>query len=776
MKDDRLLYATRYGGFTPDGRSYVVTNPEPPRDWFNILTNPMYGAFVRVSGRGRSFYNLPDINLVNSENRAFFVRDRDTGEFWSPSGWPARRTLTDFRCVHSPTDTAISSEYLGIHVELRAIVPLAGDVEMWRITVANRSKRTRRISFFSSYPLVLSNGRWPLWYYNVCLFDPRLKAMVAKTACNRSPRGQKYMAILASDPGPVAHDGSELAFVGATRTLAEPVTVENGRLTNSIGRGEATVAAVQHDFRLKPGERKAIHLALGVGNDRRELARTAKRYCHADRYAREWKKLKVFWKKHLGKPIVQTPDAEIDLMTNVWIRRQLVMQVLTERAGSGGRNARNTIQDAFGYLPFDAAPARQRIVDACSYQYTTGLIPMDWPRMPELDLEGRSTYLDGAIWILVLLAAYVRETGDWKFLDRVFVYRDGKTRDSVLDHMIAALRLLVKERGAHGLTLFKGGDWNDPLEAGPKGRGESTWTSMAIVWAINEFLPVLTQCGRAREAAELSAAAAELKRAVNGHCWDGAWYLRGFTDLGRKFGCAKDKEGRIYLNAQTWSVLSGIAPAERAATAMKSANRLCNTRYGAMLLAPPYTEFQPDLGRLTQKLAGVAENASVYNHAVMFKAYAECLMGDGDVAYDTVRRILPTARQNPPEKTLHIPMWMTNCYELACHGVPGRATDLYYTGTVPWFMLVVLEKMLGIRAGFDGLEINPCLPRRWKQCRGVRHYRGGEYHIRIRNPHGLKAARVSIVCDGTALPGNVLPIGKGKHHVEVTLQRHAQAR
>ena len=768
-ENDALRYATRYGGFAPDGMSYVITDPEPPRDWFNILTNPMYGAIVRVSGRGRSFYNTPDINLVSGENRAFYLRDNRTGEYGSPTGWPARRKLADFRCVHAPSGTSISSTYAGVHAKLHAIVPLDGDVELWRITLSNRTRRRRDLSWFSYFPVVLTNGRWPIVYYNTSTFDRPLRAVIARTDCVRSPRGQKYQAILAADPAPVAFDGCELAFLGATRTMAEPVTVEQGRLTNTAGRGEVLAAAVQHDIALPPGGTREIHLVLGVGNNRGDLAALARKYRGPKPFRRELRRLEQFWRKRLETPFLQTPDPALNLLSNVWIRRQFVMQILTERAGTGGRNARNSIQDALGYLPFDAAPARQRILDACGFQYTSGLVPMDWPRMPANDLEGRSTYLDGAIWLVVLLAAYVRETGDWKFLEEVVPYRDGTTRDTVVEHILAALRLLARERGERGLVLFRGGDWNDPLEAGPAGKGESTWTAMAVTWAIHEFAPLLRRGNRVAAADELTAVAADLGRAVNQHCWDGAWYLRGFTDLGRPFGVSTEKEGRIYLNAQTWAVISGIATPERAAAGMKSANRLCQTPYGPIMLAPPYTKLVPDIGRITQKVAGNSENGSIYNHAVLFKAYAECLLGEGDAALETLTQILPTTRQDPPEQTLHVPMWMTTCYEHAHEGHPPRATDLYYTGTVPWYYLVLVEGLLGVKAGFDGLEIRPCLPRKWKQCRIVRQYRGGEYHITIRNPHSLQTGRVRLVVDGEPVPGNTVPIKKGKCRVDVTL-------
>jgi len=796
-----LRHGNGYGGFSADGWQYEIGSPSPPREWFNVLFNRAFLTRISQVGRGESLYVAPSINTVSLPHRAFYVRDRETGEWWSPTGAPAGGPVIDFRCIHRPDCTVIESERVGIGVRIRVFVPVEGTVSIWTITLHNHTAERRPLSLFSSIPMVMTDGRWPGEFYNSARYDRVLGAMVVRADFSGSPKSHKSVGYVAARPHPTHTDGSEEAFLGGAGRWDRPAAVEAGELSDRPGLRERVCAALQHDLVLDKGGSWTVHLAVGCEETRNEVASSAARFTDPDGVEALFEETWAFWQDRIGPGWLTTPDEEVDLALNIWLKRQLVMQVWGRR-WLDFINIRNVLQDAVGLLPYDAEPCRAALLDAFSRQDANGFMPRDWPvpppaaarsPLPSRDREGvrvaaggkapssvppgEAGHRDIPIWAAWALAAYVNETGDEAFLKETLPFRDRKRPVTILAHAAAGLRYLAEGVGRHGLCLFGGGDWCDPLEgAGVEGRGESVWTSIGLVFAARALAPVAERAGQAAVAEELAHVADRMSATVNAAAWDGAWYIRGYADDGLRFGTHGETEGRIYLNPQTWAVLAGVADAGRARLAMESVRENLETDYGTAVLAPAYTRYVPRIGRLTEKVPGTAENGAVYNHAVLFHACALASLGEGDRAIDIFRRILPTVRQHPVERSRHIPMWMPNYYvPPACeHG--GLASSLYLTGTVPWCFIFIREYVFGVRPGPAGLTVRPCVPASWRECRMVRPFRGDEYDLTLRNPHGLQTGRVRLELDGRPIDGDVIPlVGDGRHHrVVVTLEPAAR--
>ena len=765
-------YATDLGGFSDDGFSYEIRSPHTPRPWTNVLVNGSFLAEVSQTGRGESLYMAPSVNTVSLDHRAFYLRDAETKEVWCPTGAPGGAPLLGYRCVHRPDCTVIESERAGIRTRIRVFVPVEGTVSIWTITVRNLTVERRTLSLFTYIPMLVTDRRWPGEFYNAARYREDLGAMIVDAQFMGSPAGLKYVGYLAADPKPDAVEGSEEAFLGGAGRWDRPAAVVAGRLANGVGLRERVCAAFQHDLVLDENGSFTVNMAVGCEETRDEAAVSAARFTGAESVDALYEECWAFWQEHAGSEWLATPDDEINLLMNTWLKRQLVMQVLGRR-WTGEINARNTLQDAVGYLPFDAAPCRRELTEAFSRQEPSGFIPRDWPAVPALEPAIVSQrHRDIPVWAAWALAAYVNETGDVAFLAETLPYDGKKKPVSILDHAVAGLRFLSAGVGQHGLCLFGEGDWNDPLEfAGREGRGESVWTSLGLVLAARALEPVARRAGCVGAADELTRMADAMDAVVNDTAWDGDWYIRGYADDRMRFGTRGEPEGRIYLNPQSWAVLAGVARGDRADRCLESVRANLETDCGTAVLAPPYRHERARIGRLTNKVPGTAENGSVYCHAAMFHACALAVAGQGDRAVACFRRLLPTVRQHPVETSRHIPIWMPNYYVPPTCEHGGLASDLYLTGTAPWCFIFIREYVFGVRPGPDGLTVRPCLPADWRECRMVRPFRGDSYDITIRNPAASRTGSVRIEMDGNAIDGETIPlVGDGRRHaVVVTL-------
>jgi len=455
----------------------------------------------------------------------------------------------------------------------------------------------------------------------------------------------------------------------------------------------------------------------------------------------------------------ETPDPHFDAFVNHWLPRQIRYHGLTNRL-TNDPQTRNFLQDAMGMTWVDPAAAKESFRYALSRQNPDG-------SMPEGILLGgasehayinRVPHADHSLWLPVCLSAWLDETGDYSFLHEKIFGRDDKRRDTVCTRITRALTNLYSRRDHRDLLFIEQGDWCDPMNmVGPEGTGVSGWLTEAAAWAFSIWADINRSAGKARIATRLAKWKDRLARAVNTHLWDGAWYARGITDAVTVFGTSRDPEGRIFLNTQSWALLAGIATSEQKVALLAAVATELDTPWGTQLFAPAYTAFRKDVGRVSQKYPGAAENGSIYNHAAAFWVYALFREGHPDRAWKTLRAMLPGPSTDDLVKRGQIPVYIPNYYRGAWRQFPeycGRSSRLFNTGTVAWLYRSLVEGLFGLSGCREGLRINCTLPSHWDRIRLTRFFRGAQFNVEIARDRAV--SRMTVIVDGALLDGTVI--------------------
>jgi cellobionic acid phosphorylase len=433
---------------------------------------------------------------------------------------------------------------------------------------------------------------------------------------------------------------------------------------------------------------------------------------------------------------------------------------------------RNAYQDAMGVVFNMPEKARHWFVVVFGHQNADGFMPHGAPLAEGVDRAMINTipHRDMNVWPPFALSFYIKETGDMSVLDESVGFKDSDEKATVYEHVCRGLEWQLRDRTKRGLCRIGEGDWDDPLNmAGWKEKGESVWLTEALAIALDTWAEVAEQIGDKKRASNYRREAQAARRAINTLAWDGNWYARGTTDAGRWFGTNADKEGKIFLNAQSWAMICGAADSpERIKTCIKSVNKHLITPCGPMTMSPAFTSMREDIGKITQKTPGTNENGSVYSHAAAFYAYGLFRARQADEGFRVLRMLLTGAGSNPLTRSQQLPLYLPNFYRgIACGKTAGRASGHWGTGTCAWYYRTVVTELLGVRAEFEGLRIDPQLPKSWNQAALWRKFRGASFSISIRKTEAVTKTQVSL--NGKVLPDNLIPVQKSgsKHAVQV---------
>lgn len=777
-----------YGHFNEDGTEFIVTDPKTPRAFDNFLWNDAVFSNLQQTGVGYCDYQVGEgeaIQLLTGVgricdfdvfgrdhlmSRLVYVRDNDNGEFWNVNWEPVQRKPDSYQCRHGLGYTVIESTTAGIESRFRVFVPPGKDpVELWTLTVTNRSSKARKLSLFS-YSQFQFKFKWGFdsygdMFYRSCLLSKEHNALVADKHPFRRPHNF-LVAFLTADEPIVAFDGTRDAFVGLYNTLQSPDAVVRGRCSNTPGSSDATIGAAQFDLELAPGESKEINLILGATDSAANIGAFRKKYFgQFEKHLTELKKTKAAM---VAQNHAKTPDEHFNRMLNGWIKQATLYGATWCRWGWNGY--RDIVQHGFGVVTFEPKRTRAILLEAFAHQFKSGLALRGWNPVDE------KPYSDSALWLVFTLIAYLKETGDLALLDEVVPFYDEGSA-TVKQHILQALNFLESNKGQHGLILIKFGDWNDSLTGvGKQGRGESVWLSEAYAEAMRQMAELAEHQGDKEALKDYRERYDKIKKAINEHAWDGAWFMRCFDDEGQPVGSHINKQAQIFIEAQTWALIAGIADESRTEQTVKSCDERLLTDLGYSMLSPTYTILEDRIGRISSMEPGICENGTIYSHTNVWMILGLLKSGRTDKAYDIFRRITPgyfSGKENDPKKRC-LPYIYANCY----YGPEHRNNKFqmefsWITGSVAWFNNVLLQHLLGARAEFGGLRIDPRLPSEWKECEVERQYRGATYRITIRNPHGLQGGRVELTLDGKPIEGTLLPISsEGKTHTVVaTLQK-----
>ncbi len=760
----------QFGRFENDGRTFAVTDPQPPLPWDNYLFNDRYLSVVDHFGRGWSKLHTREGHVTflwhlsamyeRDDNRLVYLRDDETGEFWSVSTYPAGGGAEEFACRHTLGATEISSRRDGVAGSLRILVPPGADpAELWTVRVANDSGRPRRISVFS-YGAVSLKGALTHGYIHFCqgTYRPDAELLYFQNNAPNLPH-ERYRAFQACSRRPDSWSASRNAFRGLYGRLDAPASVVEGQCPNAPASREPLAACMHHRLEVAAGEAVELHYLAGIVASVDEAGALIGRYLDGDGPARVASAVSAEADQRLASPQLTTPEASIDRLIGVWTKQQVALGAGWGRWG--WRGYRDIIQQTHGATYFDLPRVRANLVEAMTWQMRDGFSVRGWaPLSPK-------RYADSSLWLCYTANDYVKETADTDFLHQLLPYRDGGI-GPVWQHLLRGCEKVFTDVGPHGLPRIHQGDWNDSLSAvGEKGRGESVWLAEALCWSLLELIELFQAAGLDEQADTAGRWHAEMAGRVNEHAWDGGWYVRGFTDDGAPLGGAACTEGRIYLNAQTWAVLGEIAPPDRRDAMMAAVEEHLRVPYGYLTLAPAYTTYDPTIGRITGMPPGTGENAAVYVHANAF-AYACMLkLGRPDRALELLRTIHPCNGVNPTSNSGSPPYILPNSYYGPGYVKPGRIEGTWVTGSAGWYMHQTIEHLCGLHRTHEGLRLQPQLPGEWDKVTVHRRFRGETYDVTVRRDPSART--LTVACDGDTLAEPLLPLtGEGAAH-EVTV-------
>jgi len=767
--------------FTSDNREFIITDPNTPRPWHNYLCSRDYLVNLTQHGTGAAFWqpigeglrvNVTEDRDGSGGPRFVYLRDNETGAYWSLTGAPGSgKEFAEWECRIGLGYQVMRSLHNAIEASWLVFVPQTDDrLEIWTITVTNRDSKERRMSIFPYIEMHLTGGSTLMDFIAVLggHYDPDARAVFGINSCVKFP--PQFKAFLASDYPVAGATVSRDEFLGFYRTYANPLAIERGDVHNPQAGTEWIGASLRHEMELAPGESVTIHCASGVIESVAEGKEKIARVLAPGEPDRLFHDLQASADALIARQSVRTPDPQFNRWVNVWLKHQLSFVCKWGRVI--GRGFRDILQDCFGHRLTQPAHARACLLEVFSKQFPDGRCIRAW-RLPSAQLDLQH-YADSPSWMIMALSFYLKETGDFSILDEPVTflnpedpYAPSTQSASVWDHVVLAQRHLLEQRGRHGLSKIFYGDWCDTMNGvGRRGEGVSVMLTMQVKWGCDLLAELANYLGRSEIANEMQNASAELARAVEEHAWDdhGGYYVRAFDDEGLVVGSSQGPECdggelRIFLNPQSWSVIANISSGQRRAACLKAVREQLETGYGKVLSFPQSTFFKPRIGQMSIMTPGFYENGSVYTHGNAFWAAALAMAGLGDEAWEAIRTVLPDTPNKPNTDTE--PFAIPNMYIGPV--VKRRMQRSLYlsswrTGSAAWIYFTAIEGILGARAEYGGLRIDPHLPSGWDGACITRHFRDATYEISIRKPKGLAQGTVCVTLNGTPIVGNLVPV------------------
>ncbi len=785
----------QYGYFDLENKEYVITRPDTPAPWANYLGDPEYGAIISNNAAGYSFVKSGANGRItryrfNSDmalpGRYIYIRDNDAKDYWSASWQPVGKPLDTYKseCRHGTAYTVMTAEYTGIKSETTYYVPYGKTYEVWRTKITNLSDKDRNLSSFGfveftnedNYEQDQVNLQYTLFITRTSYSENKIiqhineHLGVDETGSNHKER---FFGLVGAEVS--AYNGGLSSFIGPYRSYANPIAVERGKCDNELNYCSNCCGALQSDFVLKPGETKELIYLLGRKNNA-EATEIMAGYKAAGKVDEEVAQLKKYWHGQLSNFKVETPSSEFNNMMNVWNAYQCFITFIWSRAASliycGLRNGygyRDTVQDIQGIIHLDPEMAAEKIRFMLSAQVDNGgglpLVKFDHnagfentPDDPEYVKEtGHPSYrADDALWLFPTVVKYIGESGNVAFLDEVIVYANGG-EDTVYEHLKRAIKFSMERLGDHDMPAGLHADWNDCLRLGSK--GESTFVAFQLYYAMTELRKMAEYKGDTAYVAYLDEVQGKLSASLE-KCWDEDRFIRGIREDGVIVGAKKDPEANMWLNPQSWSVISRFAEGERAETAMNSVYNILNTPYGAKLLEPPYKKHYFEGALMKVFNLDVKENGGIFSQSQGWLILAESLLGHGNRAFEYFMETSPIAMNDKAEIRVSEPYVHGQFTESKSSPYEGRSHVHWLTGTASTVMVGCVEGICGMRPDFDGLEIAPSIPSAWDGFKIEKNFRGKKLNITIDNSAHVESGVAKLTLNGEALDRNYVPAAK----------------
>src|SRR3989304_6969221 len=784
---------TKYGYFSEDGNEYIITNYKTPKQWINVISNGTYGLVISQTGGGFSWATHSEFNRLNrwhqdlvqdNWGKYFYVKDNLTGEIWSPTWMPGKKVLDSYKVVYGFGYAKFISEFKSIKITLTVFVPMNENLEIWNFSIENKTDQQKSLSFFSYFEWCLgSSADHHREFHKTFLethFDYRLNCMTATKRLWEIPLGDRghwnieypYLGFISCSNKISDFDGDKDTFLGQYGTVQNPAGLSAKSLNRKLGKWNDSIGTIKTEIDIKPFETKNLNFLLGIKKNKRAIALSLKKFSNQKKIDSSLVELKLFWQKMFDTLVVETPDQAMNLLVNKWARYQAIAGRLWGRTAyyqqSGAFGFRDQLQDSMVFLPIDPKITENQIRLHAKHQFEDGTVLHWWHPITDTGLPTKMT--DDLLWLPFLMIHHYMETGDLSFFDESVEFYDNKDlKTSLYDHCIRAIDKVLSRMSERGLPLIGAGDWNDGLSAvGLDWKGESIWLSEVFFYIFTEFQKLSLHKNDFEKAGKLKKAANDLKLSFEKHAWDGEWFFRGTKDSGEKFGSKENKDGKIYLNAQTWSVISDIANEAKQTQAMNAVKKNLIKKNGPLLLFPAYKKPDKFIGYLSRYAAGRRENGGVYMHAATWAIWAFAKLRDAKNAYDVYQKLSPINNGMKPGEYVAEPYVTPGNIEGPESPQYGRGGWTWYTGSAAWLQKVIVDWILGIRASEEGLIIDPCIPKEWKGFTVKRKFRNTDYTISVVNDNHVSNDVKKIEVDGVAQVTNIIkPTGRESSIVKV---------
>ena len=810
----------KYGHFDDKAREYVIDNPRTPWPWINYLGNKDFFSLISNTAGGYSFYKDAKFRRLtryryngvpmDAGGRYFYIKDGDT--VWNPGWKPAKTELDSYECRHGMNYTRIKGEKNGLRAELLFFVPLDTHAEIAKLTLTNTTDKPKTFKLFSFIEWCLWNAATDMENFqrNFSTGEVEIEGSTIYHKTEYKERRNHYAFYHVNAPID-GFDTDRESFLGLYKGFDEPQVVTEGKPRNSEAHGWSPIASHYMEITLQPGESRDLVFMLGYVENEQDKKWESKgvinkekahdmiaRFDTAEKVDRAFDELRAYWDNLLERFTLNSGDERLDRMVNIWNQYQCMITFCFSRSASffesgigRGMGFRDSNQDLVGFVHQIPERARERIIDIASTQFPDGGCYHQYQPLTKRgnnDIGGG--FNDDPMWLIFGTIAYIKETGDMSILDEPVPFDNVKGSEvSLMEHLKVSFDHVVNNLGPHGLPLIGRADWNDCLnlncfsmdpnesfqttENKTEGsKAESLMIAGQFVIYGEEYVKLCRKLGLDAEADRAQKHVNDMVEAVKKHGWDGEWFLRAYDFYGNKVGSHENKEGKIFIESQGWCTMAGIGlESGLVEKSLDSVKKYLDCEHGIVLNNPAFTEYVMEYGEISTYPAGYKENAGIFAHNNPWVIIGETVLGRGDEAWEYYRKICPAYLEEKSD--LHKVEPYVYCQMTAGKDAykPGEAKNSWLTGTAAWNWYAITQFILGIKPDYDGLVIDPCVPKGWKHYEIRRKFRDAEYDIVIDNPDGVSRGVKSLLLNGKPVDGNLVPhqAAGSVNKVEVTL-------
>ena len=803
----------KYGYFDDENREYVITNPKTPYPWINYLGNDVFFSLTSNTAGGYTFYkdakfrrltryrynNVP----IDTGGKYFYIKDGDTT--WSPSWKPSKTILDKYECRHGMSYTKFKGSKNGVASEVLQFIPLGFLGEIQKVSLKNTTEKVKKLKLFSFIEFALWNAEDDMTNFqrnfNTGEVEVEDAVIYHKTEFKERRNHYSFYSVNQTING---FDTDRESFIGLYNGFEAPDVVTEGKPKNSIAHGWSPIASHYIEIELQPDEEKDFVFMLGYVEveennkwesksviNKNPAKEMIAKYDTVEKVTAAYNELRVYWDNLLGKINIQSEEAKLDRMVNIWNQYQCMVTFNMSRSASffesgigRGMGFRDSNQDLIGFVHQIPERARERIIDIASTQFEDGSC---YHQYQPLTKKGNAAiggdFNDDPLWLILSTSEYIKETGDFSILDELVPFDNDLSRAKPhFEHLKASFYHVVNNLGPHKLPLIGRADWNDCLNlscfstdpnesfqtTGNKKDSEAESLMIAGLFVVygKEFVKLCNTIGKKVEAAVAQKHVDGMIEAVKNDGWDGDWYLRAYDYYGKKVGSNENKEGKIFIESQGWCSMAEIGMEEGLVEkSLNSVKKHLDCEYGIVLNSPAFTEYKIEYGEISTYPAGYKENGGIFCHNNPWIMIGETILGRGDNAYDYYTKIAPSFLEDISQ--LHKVEPYVYCQMIAGKEAfkPGEAKNSWLSGTASWNFYTITQYILGIKPDYDGLLINPCIPKKWNGFKMKREFRGATYNIEILNPKNISKGVEKMIVNGEIITTNKVPIlEKGKAH------------